>query len=500
MKDSRSITRDARDTSFLLAVIILLSTATPSVAHGFGARYTLPVPLWLYGIGAAATVALSFVLIALCMRHTPRVQGAPRLNLLHWRLGRLLLCPAALCIYRGISVSLLALVVLAGFVGTQQAGANLAPTLVWVMWWVGLAYISALGGNIWVIINPWSTLFDWAEALYRHRDPQRQLSRRLPYPQRFGVWPGVLLFGAFAWVEHVFSGRAVPAYLAVLAIEYSLITWLGMFCFGRDIWLRHGEAFVIAFALLARFAPTACRMADGAAPTVQAWYLRPFAVGLLQPRHVSTSMMVFVLLLLSTVTFDGFTETPAWWRLTQILYDQVIPEVGIDHLTLTDTVSLNGFVALCCGLYLLCCRLMASMSGNIVRTGALARAFALSLVPIALAYHLAHYLSFFLVQGQLIIPLASDPWGRGWNLLGTAAYEINTTIIGNRLVWFLSVGAIVLGHIIAVYLAHVAAWRIFPSRQLALRSQYPMLLLMLGYTMVSLWILAQPVVENPALG
>jgi hypothetical protein len=507
----------------MLVVMATVGRVAPAYAHGFGARYDLPIPLWLYATGAAAAVALSFVVIGLFVRGTPRPRGYPRVNLLRWRGGRLLACPVVLLVGRLLSVGLFAVVVIAGLFGDQRPVKNPVPTLIWVLWWVGLAYVSALVGNLWAVLNPWRTTFAWMEALYRRWCPQRELSRHLPYPQWLGVWPGVGLFLAFVWVENVFSGRAVPAYLALMAIGYSLLTWLGMFLFGRETWLQHGEAFAIVFGLLARFAPTevrvtqpavcaACHLGcqnqhgdcvncyacfERAEHTAREWNLRPFAVGLLHGQGVSPSMMAFVILLLATVTFDGFTETPAWWGLTKILYFRIIPEVGIDHLTLTDTVSLLGFMTLCFGIYLGFCRFMAAAAGDVLPTGVLARAFALSLVPIALAYHLAHYFSFLLIQGQFIIPLASDPLGMGWNLLGTAGYEMNVTIIGSRFVWFLAVGAIVIGHIIAVYLAHVIALRIFQARRPALYSQYPMLALMVSYTMVSLWILAQPIVKSP---
>ena len=125
-----------------------------------------------------------------------------------------------------------------------------------------------------------------------------------------------------------------------------------------------------------------------------------------------------------------------------------------------------------------------------------AKGFVYSLIPIALAYHLAHFFSFLLIQGQLMIPLASDPFGFGWDLLGTTDYRVNIAIINARTTWFLAVGAIVVGHVISVYLAHIIALRILKDRGLALRSQYPLLGLMVGYTMMSLWILAQPITES----
>jgi hypothetical protein len=120
----------------------------------------------------------------------------------------------------------------------------------------------------------------------------------------------------------------------------------------------------------------------------------------------------------------------------------------------------------------------------------------LTLVPIALAYHLAHYLSFLLLAGQLILPPASDPFGLGWDLFGTANRTLDIGIVIMRTVWWTAVIAIVVGHVYAVYLAHVMALRLYGSGRPALLSQLPLVLLMIGYTMISLWILSQPIVET----
>ena len=125
-----------------------------------------------------------------------------------------------------------------------------------------------------------------------------------------------------------------------------------------------------------------------------------------------------------------------------------------------------------------------------------ARAYIYSLIPIALAYNVAHFFSFLAIQGQLIVKLISDPFGFGWDLFGTADWEVQISIVSARLVWFVGVGAIVIGHVIAVYVAHVISMRRSGSRGAALRSQYPMVALMVGYTVVSLWIVAQPIVAG----
>ena len=128
--------------------------------------------------------------------------------------------------------------------------------------------------------------------------------------------------------------------------------------------------------------------------------------------------------------------------------------------------------------------------------GRLAAAYVYSLVPIALAYQVAHYYTLLLIQGQAIIALVSDPFGWGWNLFGTADYKINPGLIGADFVWYSQIALMVAGHVIAIYIAHVAALRLLRDPKLAMRSQYPMVALMILYTVFSLWILSQPIVET----
>ncbi len=206
-------------------------------------------------------------------------------------------------------------------------------------------------------------------------------------------------------------------------------------------------------------------------------------------------MAGFVLLLLSSVTFDGFTATPAWALLEGALYTALTP-LGASRLTVIGTLGLLAFPLTFAVLYGLFAVWMARAAGSGLPATRVACVFVLSLVPIAIAYHLAHYFTFLLIQGQLVIRLASDPFGFGWNLFGTARYRPDIGIVGARSAWYTAVSAIVVGHIIAVYVAHGIAVREYPTRRAAIRSQVPMLILMVVYTMVSLWIIAQPIVET----
>ena len=148
------------------------------------------------------------------------------------------------------------------------------------------------------------------------------------------------------------------------------------------------------------------------------------------------------------------------------------------------------------GAYVAVCAIMSAVTSGRLSPLALARRFAFTLVPIAIGYHLAHYFTFLLIQGQYIIPLASDPFGFGWNLFGTAGYRVDIAIVDARFAWITAVAAILIGHIAAVYLAHLEAMQVFDVRSAALRSQVPLTALMVVYTFVSLSILAEPLVER----
>ena len=502
-----------------IASLVTASAVAPPVeAHGFGDRYDLPVPFSLWVGGAAIAVVLSFLIMGLFLRGPAIAGGYPRLNLLRWRAARILVDPRLWWAGRTICVALLALTIAAGFFGIQDPTRNMAPTAVWVIWWVGIAYLSALLGNVWMIVNPWSTLFASVERFI-----DSGIERRYGYPRALGVWPAVLLFGGFAWTELAFNGRAVPAQLALLIVGYSLITWAGMAVFGRSVWLSHADPFATAFGLLARFAPIElrvsdlrwCRLCDGqcagaggcvnclecfvqAPQSERELNLRPPASGLLDADDVTPSMVVFVLMLLATVTFDGFMATGPWSVIENSLY-AIAPGGPEPKLTFAVTTGLVCFIVLFILIYRIFARGIAAAAEH-WSSSRVASLFVLSLVPIAVAYHLAHYISYLLIQGQLAIPLASDPFGFGWNLLGTAGFRPDIGLVNARVAWYTAVVAIVAGHIVAVYIGHVVALREFRDHEAVIKSQFVMLVLMVGYTTASLWILAQPIIEFGGTG
>lgn len=163
--------------------------------------------------------------------------------------------PGVIIVVQVFSVGLFLLVVAAGLFGTRETSGNFAPTFVWIVWWVGFAYVAALIGNPWPAVNPWSIVFAWLERLAGRTPENHRSMLGLTYPAWLGLWPAVTLFGLFAWFELISELATVPGILAVAVVIYSAITWIGMTAFGRDVWLAHGEAFSLAFEVFGRFAP-----------------------------------------------------------------------------------------------------------------------------------------------------------------------------------------------------------------------------------------------------
>lgn len=460
-------------------------------SHAFGQRYDLPLPLELYLGAAAATVILSFGVAALFTRRVEA--GAPAgIETGESLFGRCLQSAAVTGAVKTASMILFAATIIAGLFGVQSPTRNFAPTFVWVIWWVGMTYVAALIGNFWDMVNPWRILYDLASRF----SPALQ-TRLKTYPGEFGMLPALGLFAAFCYLELVSSHGEVPRTLAVLILLYSAVMLAGMRLYGRETWLANGDAFTAFFRVVSRFGVFRGDLES------RSLRLRLPGSGLHSSEPATISMTAFVLLMLTTVSFDGVLETPLW----ELIVDQVernrqirpllvfLQGNGIDLLELLKSIALVVMYLAVVLVYLFFSLLITRLSNgeSISRT---ARLYILSLVPIALAYHLAHYFSYLLLAGQLIIPLSSDPLGLGWDLWGTAGRTIDITVVTARDVWYVSVAAIVIGHVIAVYLAHRTALESLKERRRAVISQLPMLALMVAYTMLSLWILSQPIVST----
>ena len=202
--------------------------------------------------------------------------------------------------------------------------------------------------------------------------------------------------------------------------------------------------------------------------------------------------VLFVCVMIGTVTFDGLSQGSVWRSLSVELVDAGLAlGLGADAaIKLADTLGLMAGVALVGGFYRLGIDGAHSVGGGLTAER-LRRGFIHSLVPIAMVYVAAHYLTFLLFEGQAIGYLASDPLGRGWDLFGTASASIDFGWLSQNAAWYLQVAFVVLGHVAALVLAHDRALVLYGQARLAVRSQYWMLGIMVGFTTLALWLLSQ---------
>ncbi|MGH3092591.1 MAG: fenitrothion hydrolase, partial [Gaiellaceae bacterium] len=305
----------------------------------------------------------------------------------------------------------------------------------------------------------------------------------LDFPERLGRWPAAVLLLAFAALELAYVEPADPRTLALAIYLYSGITWLGMLAFGRRAWLENGDAFAVYFGLLSRLSPFAVREAEGERQIV----IRPplLSVSL---RGAGPGALAFVAVMLGTVAFDGFSRT-SWWIDRR--YDVIIsvgdsPQLAAAAATLFNVAGLVTLVVAVAVAYTLAVRAAERLSAQ----ASLSSLFLASLVPISLAYLVAHYFSLLYYQAQAAIPLLSDPFGRGWDLFGTVGYLPNVGALSANLIWYVQVAALVVGHVVGLVLAHDRAVSLAGSPRLAVATQYPMLVLMVLYTVGGLWLLS----------
>ncbi len=472
---------------------------SPVCAHAFGQRYDLPLPLSFFMSGGALAVLLSFIIMAITAKPTHKSRTFSRVNLLNNPIGKALSHFIFIVFIRLLFVGFFLLILATGFWGEQDPSKNFSIVMIWIIAWVGLAFVCGLFGNFWALINPWNTLFSYVEIGYKKIFGKR-FSKPKSYPIALGYWPSCFFFFCFAWLEIGWPGASIPSSAATALSIYTGITFFGMFVFGRKTWLKYGECFSLVFNLFARFAITEGNL-ESEEPE---WLLRPPGVGLHQ-RNKSLpklTLIIFILLLLSTVTYDGFKET-ATFEIVVAHLSAYIQSLGIfvdeGFIPLfVDAIGLLCFPLIFIIVYFFFIWLSAFMDEETHKTLELAGTFIFSIVPIAIAYHLSHYISLIAIEGQSVIRLISDPFGFGWNLFNTSDYKTDISIVNAKFVWYFSVILIVIGHIVSVYIAHLEATRLYSSnpegKQGLIISQIPMIFLMTGYTMLSLWIIAQPIV------
>ena len=432
------------------------SVSVLEVAHGVGRVYESPLPVWLYGVGAAATVVISFLIRA-------AVSGEPK-----ERVPSMLVGPRAatvlIRIIRGAALAALFLALLAGIL-VRDRGLSLAPLLFWIALIVGTAAVCALVDGFWDAADPWATI----ERFYRLEEA--------PGTTTPPWWLGPVMLYALFWFELV-SGVGFDAVaVAVALFAYSLYAFSFRARWGEG-W-RDADPLSILFGFAGACAPLRISK-DGLV-------YRGWLTELARPDAVSKTAFACVFVLLGATTLDNVRETTGWHNFLQSARADALPTM------LVDTLALAAFA----GLFLVPYALAMWVTARSMRASGSVRAemrwFAWSLIPIGIAYLLAHNAPLLMTGTPRLIEYLSDPFEKGWNVLGTANL-FDTYLPSPALVWGMEIVLIIGGHVLGVLTAHRIAVRRAGSHTAAVKSQVALTVLMSFFTIATLVLLGQPLI------
>ena len=499
--------------------MLALAAAPPAFGHAGERGFILLLPTGLFQAAGTIAVAVSFLVVI-------RFHGAAlrrAVEAARWRLFRV---PRRVPGSNAVASAALVVLVAAGLAGSRDPLANPLPLSVWTLLWVGLAFVHAVLGNVWPHVNPWTA---FAHLIRRVLGRRGDDSGMLSWPDALGGWPAVALLLVFAWFELVFPAPRDPAILACAVAGYSILTVAGMVLFGDAAWARHVEIFSRFFRIVSWIAPfravpdevgehalaptPGAGGARGAASPGAHALARTSGAGathgaassgghvlvatlpgarLLGIGSLPAAAVVFVVVALATVSFDGLSRT-FWWL--DLVGENPLEHPGRTALVGRNTLGLLGAAAALLTAYAVTAAAGARWSGSSV--AAALRRFVVSIVPIAFGYHFAHYLPSFLVDAQYALKALSDPLDLGWNLLGTRDLHVTASFLTHHasveLIWYAQTAAIVAAHVAAVVVLHALAGESREGRMATMRGELPLTVLMIGYTLFGLWLLSTPV-------
>lgn len=454
-----------------------------------------------------------------------------------------------------VVVAFLAVIVI-GLIGSQEPGRNIAPVLTWNIWWIGLIFMVLLFGNLWCYMCPWTAIPDWImRRSFTKVRPIATLNRK--YPRfRLWMWPAIVLFAFVTWLEIVFDAPNRPWLTSVLGLLMIALTWLLLVVYERKAMCRYvcfvgrvsGQYALMGMIELRRKDSEVCRRCAtkdcyngsergypcpthefmGAMNENQYCTLctecvkscphdniglnaRSSGADVLFPHRTKADEAYMALLVFIVSAFHGAAMIPLWmeWEnaLRGALIDGQLALFGADALgfggssggLMTFTLMMLACIVGPGLIYWALCWLMRLASGRRdLTTRKLFIKFAYTLLPIALFYHLAHNAVHVFWEWSKLWRLVSDPLGWGHDFFGTARAPL-TALWSPETIWYFQVALVVIGHIYGIYVAQREANRVYADdRKAALRVHLVMMAGMVLMSLLSLWLLAQPMFMRTA--
>lgn len=449
---------------WVLAAILLIAAPLPALAHSSTRGFVLLLPTGYVIFSGALVVLVSFIVVSTLKSSSSSLRLRPAAQ----RHSNAVLPSVISAIILGVAVSI-------GFTGPHDPAENLLPLMIWTLWWVIIVLLHPLFGDLWQTLNPFS-------------GPARLIARIFPPPLAFPVqlayWPALLIYAAFAWFQLVYPGPENPPRLALVVMLYVAGTMLAIMAFGHKTWLGKADPFAVFLSQV-----------GATAPRTGAGWTYPGA-GLLSLAPLPAAGMLFVLLTLSSISFDGLANTFAWLAVIGI---NPLDYPGRTAVMLPNTLGLLGSFILLAAVYVSAVCAGWAWAGKPVALGHLLGRLVLSLIPISIAYHLAHYLGDALLNLQYTVLALNDPLGSGENLLGLAGMHVTAsfqnTAFGALVLFSVQTVSVVLGHVVATVVAHAMAADTGLDRVTMMKLEAPLAALMVLYTTFGLWLLATPAIS-----
>jgi len=454
-------------------------------AHALASRQDLPIPAWLFAWAASIVLIASFFALSAAWRK-PQFEDEHRRSLGE-RLSAVLLSLPTQALCGALGVFLLGVAIYSGLRGTEAPDRNFALTFLFVTCWLGFPFFSAVLGDVFRPFNPWRAVGRVAGGGFRAIAGQR--AAHLDYPEWLGRWPAAIGLLAFVWIEVVYGRTSIvsvdidPHAVAIAALVYSAYTLAMMIVFGVEEWCEKGETFSVYFGMFGRLGIFGER--DG-----RLYRRRPFSAATKWATVPGSAAVVIASI--AATSFDGAQDGAFKAGIEDVF--EWLSERGIsllEALRLTDTIFMLLTFAGVALVFLLGVRGMRTVPGA-PSFKKLRRGFSHTLIPIALAYLVAHYFSFFVFQEQAQFTyLLSDPLGTAHtNLFGTVNYTVDYRVLSANTIWYVQVAALVIGHVIGLMLAHDRALVYWPDYKKATASQYWMLAVMVAFTCFGLYLLS----------
>ncbi|MGB3243391.1 MAG: hypothetical protein WBB25_02575 [Sulfitobacter sp.] len=450
---------------FLICVNLMSLVPGAAHAHVSEQGFVLLLPTGAYTAAGVAAVALTvlalFVLPASMVHRAFRAKPLPSRDL----------APAQ-TVTSLLSLFGVAFAVYIGLTGPRDPLSNIMPLGFWTIGWIALVSLSGLLGNLWAWINPWS-------GLYRLIGP---IKPSVTLPSWLGVWPATLMLVGFAAFLLADIAPDDPARLARFVALYWLVTFAGLILCGPK-WLTHCELGHAIFAAYASLGPV--RLGQNAGIGGPGWQV--------VADKPARAAGVFALMLLAVGSFDGLNET-YWW----------LGKIGVNPLEFPGRSAVVGQTLVGLGIAIICLFAVFALtvwlglwiSKEAVRVRDAFGLLALCVLPIALVYHVAHYLTSFMVSVQYTVAALSDPFAVGADWLGIEPFRVTTGFFNSidtvRVIWMTQAGLVVAGHVWSVLLSHRIAMTLFANQRRAALATLPLSVFMICYTLLGLWLLAAP--------